>query len=242
VGRNLQDHLAVGVLTAARQPLTLLSAQSKRNLVRWLLTGRGMLSSNVAEAAAFVRSEPGLPAPDLELIFAPVLFLDEGLTQPTGHGVTAGPVLLTPASIGSIVLRSADPFEPPAIRPSYLSDAGGHDLRRLIEGLRLTRRILQAQPLRSYLGAEMAPGAQMKSDGELAAYVRDRSQTLYHPVGTCRMGTGRWAVVDSELRVRGVDGIRVVDASVMPVIPRGHTNAATIMLAEKAASLIQAAS
>jgi choline dehydrogenase len=144
VGRNLQDHLAVGVLTAARQPLTLVSAQSKRNLVRWLLTGRGMLSSNVAEAAAFVRSEPALPAPDLELIFAPVLFLDEGLTQPTEHGVTAGPVLLTPTSIGSIVLRSADPFERPVIRPSYLSDAGGHDLRRLIEGLRLTRRILQA--------------------------------------------------------------------------------------------------
>jgi choline dehydrogenase len=240
VGRNLQDHLAVGVLAAATQPLTLLSAPSKRNLMRWLLAGRGMLSSNVAEAAAFVRSEPGLPAPDLELIFAPVLFQDEGLTQPTEHGITAGPVLLAPRSAGSIVLRSADPFERPAIRASYLSDAGDHDLRRLIEGLRLTRRILQAQPLRSYLGAEMAPGAQVDSDGELGAYVRDRSQTLYHPVGTCRMGTGPSAVVDGELRVRGVDGIRVVDASVMPVIPRGHTNAATIMLAEKAADLLRA--
>jgi choline dehydrogenase len=241
VGRNLQDHLAVGVLTAARQPLTLLSAQSRRSLVRWLVAGRGMLSSNVAEAAAFVRSEPGLPAPDLELLFAPVLFLDEGLTRPTEHGVTAGPVLLQPRSAGSIELRSADPFEPPAIRPGYLSDAGGHDLRRLIAGLHLTRRILRTPPLRACLGAELAPGAQADSDDELAAFVRNRSQTLYHPVGTCRMGTGPGAVVDGGLRVRGVDGLRVVDASVMPVIPRGHTNAATIMLAERAADLIRAA-
>jgi choline dehydrogenase len=192
----------------------------------------------VLEAAAFVRSGAGLPAPDLELGFAPVLYLNQGLTAPTEHGFTLGACLLRPRSTGSIRLQSPDPHCPPRIDPPYLSDQGGQDLRTLVERVRLLRRIADAVAFHRYKGREIPPGTPGRADGDLEQLIRSRAQTLYHPVGTCRMGVDGGAVVDPCLCVHGVTGLRVADASVMPTEVRGHTNAPTIMIGEKAARLI----
>ena len=239
VGANLLDHLANGVLVRTQGVETLASAESLRNLASWALRGRGPLTSNVAEAAAFVRTRPDASTPDLELIFLPVLFEEEGLKQPTEDGLTLGVVLLQPRSAGTVSLRSPDPLDPPAIDPRYLTDPSGQDVRTLIHGLRLARRVLAQQPLASFVDEELLPGAGARSDDDLLAHLRARSQTLYHPVGTCRMGTDPLAVVDPTLRVRGIDGLRVVDASVIPRLPSGHTNWPTVMVAERAADLVR---
>jgi choline dehydrogenase-like flavoprotein len=240
VGANLQDHLASAVVVGCRKPVSLVGARSLGSLARYLLLRRGLLTSNVGEACAFVRTRPELPAPDLELIFAPVPFVDHGLVPPAGHGITIGAIALQPRSVGTVSLASADPLAPPAIDPRYLSGAGGEDLSVLLHGLRLARRIFATEPLAAYAGDCIEPAAGVDSDAALAAFVSEQAETLYHPVGTCRMGQDATAVVDAELRVRGVAGLRVVDASVMPVIMRGHPMAATIMLAEKAADLVRA--
>jgi len=207
----------------------------------WALFGRGPLTSNVGEAAAFVRTRPHLAAPDLELLFAPVLFEEEGLKEPTEDGLTLGVVLLQPKSSGTVTLRSADPLDLPAIDPRYLTDPGGDDLRTLLQGLRLARRVLAQEPLAGYVASELLPGAEARTDEALVAHLRATSQTLYHPVATCRMGTDPRTVVDPRLRVRGIEGLRIVDASVMPHLPSGHTNWPTVMIAERAAELIAAA-
>jgi choline dehydrogenase len=240
VGQNLQDHLAVGAIVAARQPISLASAETPGQLLRYLLLRRGMLTSNVGEACAFVRSAADVPAPDLELLFAPVPFENHGLTPPTSHGFTVGVVLLQPKSRGAVGLRSADSLARPRIVANYLSDPGGDDLRRMVQGLRLARHVLGMPALAPLVGDPVQPGPDVRSEADLARFVRERAETLYHPVGTCRMGVDEMAVVDPSLRVHGLDGLRVVDASVMPTIIRGHTNAPTIMIAEKGAELMRA--
>jgi choline dehydrogenase len=234
VGLNLQDHPVVTCHVEAIHPGTLYSAETAANLARYLLLRRGMLTSNAAEAAAFIHSHPGLPAPDLELIFAPGLFQNEGLTPPTGHGFTIFSVALQPHSAGSLRLRSADPLAKPEINPGYLSDPGHDDTRVLVAGLELARRIVSMPALKQLAGTELAPAAT-----DLQAHTRDTTQGLYHPVGTCRMGSDELAVVDHHLHVRGLNGLRVVDASIIPRIPRGHTNLPTMIIAEKAAQLIR---
>lgn len=240
VGRNLRDHLANGVL-AAVDAETLFTAERPRHLLPWLVAGRGPLTSNVAEAAAFVRIDPAAPAPDLELIFAPVLFEDEGTAPPSQDGVTVAAVLLQPRSVGEVRLASADPLAAPEIDPSYLTDAVGHDIRTLREGVRLARRVLAEAPLARHVTGELLPGAEAVDDNALDAHLRERSQTLYHPVGTCRMGEDGDAVVTPDLRVRGIAALRVVDASVIPALPRGHTYWPTVMVAERAAELMRGA-
>ncbi len=237
VGAHLEDHLSSGILVESRKPLSLYAAERPLQLVRYLLMRKGMLTSNVAEAAAFVRSRPELPAPDLELLFAPVLFEEGGLAPPRAHGFTIGAILLQPRSSGVLRLRSSDPFEAPSIEARYLSDAGGADLRTLVTGVELARRILSMPALAELAGVELEPG-----ELPLVDEIRAKAQTLYHPVGTCRMGTDDFAVVDPELRVHGIEGLRVVDASVMPRVPRGHTHLPTLMIAERAAQLIRAGS
>ena len=140
-----------------------------------------------------------------------------------------------------MLLRSADPSVPPAIDPRYLSDPSGQDMRTLLHGLRLARRVLAQEPLAQFVDGEIVPGETASSDEALLAHLRERSQTLYHPVSTCRMGSDPLAVVDPHLRVRGLEGLRVVDASVMPSLPSGHTNWPTVMIAERAAELLTAA-
>jgi choline dehydrogenase len=241
VGANLLDHLANGLLVRTKGVETLASADSLRNLARWALRGRGPLTSNLGEAVAFVRSQTDLSEPDVELLLAPVLFEEEGLKQPTEHGLTLAVVLLRPRSTGTVLVRSADPAVPPAIDPCYLSDSDGEDEATLLRGLRLARRVLAQEPLASFTDGEILPGDDARTDDDLRAHLRALSQTLYHPAGTCRMGSDAQSVVDPELHVRGVAGLRVADASVMPTLPRGHTNWPTVMIAERAATFVGAA-
>jgi choline dehydrogenase len=240
VGANLLDHLANGLLVRTRGVETLASAESVPNLVRWALLGRGPLTSNLGEAVAFVRSRPGLAVPDLELLLAPVLFEEEGLKPPSEHGLTLAVVLLEPRSSGTVLLRSSDARVPPAIDPQYLTDPGGEDAATLLRGLRLARRVLMQEPLSSFVEGEILPGDAARTDDALLAHVRALSQTLYHPAGTCRMGADAESVVDPLLRVRGIDGLRIADASVMPKLPHGHTNWPTVMIAERASEIVAA--
>ena len=238
VGQNLQDHPIVPVRFLTKRPVSLLKAKSLNNLARYLLLRRGMLCGSGVDVLAHLRTRADLPAADLQLLLMAVLWMDQGLEKPTQHGFTIGAAALKPRSRGAIKLSSKDRREPPVIQPNYCSDEGGEDLRVLIEGVRRARQIVSTAEFASLAGAEMTPGADVKSNEDLAAYVRQNAQTYFHPVGTCKMGEDEMAVVDRQLRVRGVERLRVVDASVMPTIPRANTNAATIMIAEKAADLI----
>jgi choline dehydrogenase len=240
VGRNLMDHLCVPVGFDAHDD-TLFAAEKIGQLANYLLRRRGMLTSNVGEAYGFVRSRDDLAVPDLELIYAPAPFFDEGVGEPhPRHAVVMGPILLKPKSRGTITLRSADPFDKPVIDPQYLSEPEDRDV--LMAGLRITARIAQTAAMRPVLGAIARPaGVVGLSDETLETALKSVSHTLYHPVGTCRMGADDASVVDPELRVRGVAGLRVADASVMPAIIRGHTHAPSVMIGEKAADLIRSA-
>jgi choline dehydrogenase len=210
-------------------------------LIDYLLRRRGMLTSNVGEAYGFVRSRPELHLPDLELIFAPAPYYDEGLlTEPPGHGVVFGPILVAPESRGQITLRSADPFAKPVVEPRYLSDPGGIDRAAMMEGLRMCARIAEAPALKDLLGPVARPryGIEL-NEATLELALNTCSHTVYHPLGTCRMGSDEASVVDPQLRVRGGAGLRVVDASVMPSAVRGHTHAPSVLIGEMAADLIR---
>ncbi|GFG51535.1 hypothetical protein MAGR_29760 [Mycolicibacterium agri] len=242
VGQNLMDHLVAPVGFDVSTADTLVAAEKPLQLANFLLRRRGMLTSNVGEAYGFVRSRPDLDVPDLELIFAPAPFFDEGIGDPYDrHAVVIGPILVKPRSRGSITLRSADPMDKPIIDPQYLSDDAGADRAALMAGLRITARIAQSPSMCAVLGAIARPrGATSLDDETLETALTAQSHTLYHPVATCRMGKDEASVVDPQLRVRGVDGLRVADASVMPAIVRGHTHAPSVLIGEKAADLIRA--
>ncbi|MEV6981234.1 GMC family oxidoreductase N-terminal domain-containing protein [Sphaerisporangium sp. NPDC051017] len=234
VGRNLMDHLAAGVVVECPVPVTLATAETPGNLARYLFGRRGPLSSNVGEAVAFLRTSPEEPAPDIELIFAPVPFVDHGLTPPSGHGLTIGAILLRPESRGRVILAEGGGV---VVDPCYLTAEA--DVRRLVAGLKRARALLETAALRPYAGRPMRPYGGETTDEELARYAREAAETLYHPAGTCKMGIDDDAVVDPTLRVIGVPGLRVADVSVMPSLNRGHTQAPTVMIAEKAADLIR---
>ncbi|MFD4179709.1 GMC family oxidoreductase [Rhodococcus sp. NPDC058514] len=239
VGRNLTDHL-VSMLGYSVESDSLFAAEKIPELVNYLVRRRGMLTSNVAEAYGFTRSRAELALPDLELIFGPAPFFDEGLVPATEHAAVIGTILLKPESRGEITLRSADHADKPIIDPRYLSDSGV-DRRAMLEGLRVCDALASAPALKSRLGAMIRPSMPARTPLEevLAAALERTSHTLYHPTGTCRMGKDAASVVDPELRVRGVDRLRVADASIMPTIIRGHTHAPSVLIGEKAADLIQ---
>jgi len=236
VGGNLQDHLAAPAIWLTEGTDSLHDHETLGALLRWQTTRTGPLASPVAEACAFVASRPGLPAPDLQFHVAAVSFADNALAEPPGPGFTMAPVLVSVASRGSIRLRSADPTWRPAIDAGYLS--ADEDLEALVAGVALAREIASLGALPKWLREEYLPGAAASTPDGIRDAVRRHSQTLYHPVGTCAMGAGDAGVVDTECRVHGVAGLRVVDASVMPVVPRGNTNAPTMAVAEKAADHI----
>jgi len=233
VGQGLQDHCMAIILFDAGGNDSLYAAESPKQLLRLVLRRRGMLTSNVGEAAAFVRTDASLSAPDLELIFAPVLYVEEGLVPPPSHGFSIAAVGLQPRSRGSVRLSSPDPLDPPEIDPAFLQESA--DMEVLVEGVKLARTIADGRPLARWLEGERTPGGQVESDEEIAGWIRSNAHTIYHPVATCALGR----VVDAELRVRGLDGLRVADASVIPQLVRGHTHAATTMVAERAADLIK---
>jgi choline dehydrogenase len=237
VGANLQDHPAVPVAYECTQPITFASAESFTNLIRYMAFKTGPLASNVAEAGGFVKTSAGLPAPDLQYHFAPGYFVEHGFQKIKEHAYTFGPTLIRPHSRGSITLRSSNPLDAPLIQANYFADS--RDMQTMVEGLKLARLLGAANAFGKYRKRELCPGPEATDDKALRAHILKYAETLYHPVGTCKMGNDPAAVVDSELRVRGVDGLRVVDASVMPFVPGGNTNAPTIMIAEKAADLIK---
>lgn len=246
VGANLQDHLVAGLAPAAHGG-TLYDAEKPAELVKYLVARKGMLTSNAAEAYGFVRTPvadaAGVPEglPDIEIIFVPGPYVGEGLVPMPAHGLTVAAILLRPISRGTIRLASADPAEAPLIDPAYLSDADDIDATTLRAGLAECERLIDTEALRKITtGGWVLPegGEHMTPADRAELSLRRYSHTLYHPVGTARMGTDAASVVDPELRVRGVAGLRVADASVMPTVIRGHTNAPAIVIGEVAADLI----
>jgi choline dehydrogenase len=240
VGANLRDHL-VALLAVDAEKDTLFTAEKIGQVASYLTRKSGMLTSNIAEAYGFVRSQPELALPDIEIIFAPVAFIGEGLILHDTHGLSIGAILLQPESTGTIRLASADPLAKPIIDPRYLTDAAGRDRAALRRGLGICEQILGTPTM-----TRLTTGHFIQPEGseKLSAAERDElaitryAHTLYHPVGTARMGSDAGSVVDPELRVRGVEGLRIADASIMPDIIRGHTNAPSIVIGEKAADLI----
>ncbi len=245
VGEGLQDHYAMRVVHRVTQPITLNErARGPRlwwEIARWLATGGGLLAFSPAHVGAFVRSRPDLELPDLQFVFTPASYSDGVVGQLQREpGMTLGVWQMRPESRGHVRIRSANPDEAPAIQPNYLSAEA--DRRSAIDGLRWARRLLASAALAPYRGPETLPGADAVSDDELLGYARARGATVYHAVGTCRMGIDPTAVVGPDLRVRGLTSLRVVDASVMPTMVSANTNAATLMIAEKASDMILAAS
>ncbi|WP_313076588.1 GMC family oxidoreductase N-terminal domain-containing protein [Melaminivora sp.] len=245
VGEQLHDHPdVVLVLDAPRLAESFgLSLGGGWRLLKalheWRSHRTGPLTTNFAEAGGFLRSSPELPEPDLQLHFVVGKLVNHGRTSSWGHGYSCHVCLLQPASRGSVRLASADPLAPPLVDPAFLAEE--EDLARLVRGVHLTRRVLEQPPLARHGARELPGSAQARSDTEVAQFIRQHADTIYHPVGSCRMGPGARDVVDDQLRVHGTRGLRVVDASVMPRIVSGNTNAPTVMIAERAVDLIRQA-
>jgi len=241
VGANLQDHPDFCTVSRCTRPITYDFSRTQALMVgmRYLLTRSGPGVSNLAEAGGFVRTALAPDSrPDVQLHFVPAQLDEHGRNRLPGHGFTIHACVLRPASRGRLTLRSGRPTDPPRIAPHYLSEP--QDLEVLLEGVRLSRQIIAAAPFDDFRGREVFPGEGVSERRELEAIVRRKLETIYHPVGTCRMGRDAAAVVDGALRVRGVEALRVVDASVMPRLIGGNTNAPTIMIAEKAADMLLA--
>jgi choline dehydrogenase len=235
VGRNLQDHLDVAVAYACTQPISWGTLSAEAESV-YRASRKGPLSSNGPEAGGFLKTRQDLPMPNLQFHFSPGWSVGFGPDRPVGHGFAFWPALLRPESRGHLTLRSRDPFAPPLIQPNYLACAADIDV--LVQGMLIARRLAHTQAFASVLGREIQPGPAVQSTAELHAYIRSHASTVYHPVGTCKMGSDPLAVVDAQLRVHGVAGLRVADASIMPSIVNGNTNAPAIMIGEKLAELL----
>jgi choline dehydrogenase len=236
VGANLSDHAAAQLVWTTPEPESLLLALEPPALEQYEATQTGPFASNLAEAGGFARVGDGAPAPDTQFHLAPVHIVDEGLSDPEAHGVWASPCLLTPHSRGSVRLLSKDPTAKPVVHNAFYTE--GDDVQRMIAGLRLLLDICAQPAMQPYAQTPFNTPAD-DSEQALRAHVARTTFAIYHPVGTCRMGHDAEAVVDTELRVNGLEGLRVIDASVMPVVPRGNTNAPTIAIAERAADLIR---
>ncbi|HXD55473.1 MAG TPA: FAD-dependent oxidoreductase [Solirubrobacteraceae bacterium] len=236
VGENLSDHPATQLVWTTPEPESLLLALEPEALAEFEATQTGPFTSNLAESGGFARVEAGAPAPDIQFHVAPVHIVEEGMRDPEAHGVWVSPCLLTQHSRGNVRLASADPTAKPIIHNDFY--ASGNDMERMIAGLRLALDVCAQPAMRPY-AAEPFNVPDGDSDEAIRAHAARTTFAVYHPVGTCRMGTDAEAVVDAELRVNGLQGLRVVDASVMPKVPRGNTNAPTIALAERAADLIR---
>ena len=240
VGQNLQDHLDVTIIHEMSQPLSAYSQQKglKKLAVglEYLMKQTGAGADNHLQAGAFLKSRAGLEMPDLQIHFLNAIMRDHAKEQADTDGYTVHACQLRPESRGSILLASADPFEPPAIDPNYL--ATEEDRRAMREAVKMVRDVCAQDSLKPYNGAEIMPGESVRSDDEIDRFVRQHGETIYHPVGTVAMGANQDSPLDGDLKVRGVDRLRVVDASVMPTLIGGNTNAPTIMIAEKVSDLI----
>jgi len=232
VGANLQDHPTTNLVFSHDEPVSLLAAGSPESATQYEESGRGPLASNGPEVGGFLRTRPGATAPDVQFHVAPMMFVAGGLAAPTEHAISYGPCVLAPASRGRVSILSADPTVKPSIEHRYYAEPA--DMAVAVEGVRAALDISRRPGLATYTTRPLLT-PESESDEDLRAFVRRATQTLYHPSGTCAMGT----VVDADLRVNGVEGLRVVDASVLPTLVRGNTNAPTIAIAEKAADLVR---
>ena len=245
VGQNLHDHPDVVLVMNAPKARDLLGLSLSgvgrilKGIVEWRRQRTGLLTTNFAEAGGFLKSQPGEAIPDLQLHFVIGKLVNHGRTTTWGHGYSCHVCLLRPRSRGSVQLASKDPLAAPLIDPDFLG--ARDDVERLVRGFKLVRQILAQPALAAIGGTEQAASAAAQNDLQLEHFIRDHADSIYHPVGSCRMGKGPLDVVDAQLRVRGIEALRVVDAAIMPRIVGGNTNAPVIMIAEKAADMIKAA-
>lgn len=245
VGQNLQEHISAPVhfmsplatsygISLAAMPRILWNA------LLYATTRKGFFGNNIVESGGFIRTQPGLDRPDIQQIFVPTHQGKPGQLLAWGHGFRVTSVLVRPKSKGRIGLASNNVSDAPVIDFRFFSDPGGEDMRTLIRGIKDARRIMMAPAFDKYRGAAVWPAENVQTDDELEDFVREFSSTVFHPVGTCKMGRDEMAVVDDRLRVRGISGLRVIDASIMPNVTTGNTNAPTIAIAEKGADMIKA--
>jgi choline dehydrogenase len=236
VGKNLQDHMDV-YLTAETTPVSFNESDRPDRVIlyglEYLIYKSGPLTACVCEAGAFLRSSDEIGSPDIQIHCLPAFVIDHGRQRVKGHGLTINTCNLRPRSIGEVTLRSADPTQNPLIDPNFLADP--YDWKISIEGFKFGRRLLQSRAFAPFIKREHMPGAQVQSDADIKAYIRQWSKTDYHPVGSCKMGHDEQAVVDTDLRVRGLEGLRVIDASIMPTLISGNTSAPSTMIGEKGA-------
>ena len=246
VGANLHDHIDVVQVVDTPQVKDLFglsftgAVNAIKGIFEWRRARTGMLTTNFAEAGGFIKSSPGETLPDLQLHFVIGKLVDHGRKTVFGHGYSCHVCLLRPKSRGSVQLASSDPMAVPLIDPNFFGERD--DMDRLLRGFKLMRGVLQQPALAGYRGRELPASAVAQSDAEIETFIRGHADTIYHPVGTCRMGSAAMDVVDAQLRVHGMQGLRVVDASIMPSIVGGNTNAPVIAIAEKAADMIRSAS
>jgi len=240
VGKNLQDHLDASIQYESTQPITLYSQSNPLNAMKtglsYMLFKKGLATGQGLESGVFVKSRPDLDNPDLQFHFIAALMNDHTRKRADRHGFMAHVCQLRPQSRGYISIKSADPLVAPVIQPNYLE--ADEDRRAMREGTKIARDLFAQAAFDSYRGPELMPGAAVRTDAQIDAWLRKTAETIYHPVGSAKMGNDAESVVDEQLRVYGVEGLRVVDASVMPTLVSGNTNAPTIMIAEKASDMI----
>ena len=240
VGRNLQDHLCTNVHLALKDPISY-DGQDRYpkallHGIRWLLYRNGPAASVIVEGGGFFQTE-GATRPDLQIHIAPAMVVRGGQTRLDGHGFTINSTFLRPRSIGSVKLRSSNFADEPLVDPNYLSDP--HDRAMALKSVRIIREVLAQSEIARFIKGERLPGPAARTDEEIMSYIRQYACCDYHPVGTCKMGVDEMSVVDPELRVRGIEGLRVIDSSIMPVLISGNTNGPTMMIGEKGADLIK---
>jgi choline dehydrogenase len=232
VGKNLQDHLDVCTLMTTHDPVGYDKLNDAAVALRYLFGRKGPGSSNIAEAGGFIVSRHATDnRPDIQMHFVPALLDDHGRNILQGHGMTIHACTLRPESRGEVTLRSANPADAPAMQPNYLSKS--YDRTMMLECVKLSRLIYAQKPFNSHRGIELFPGTQAREDESIMEFIRKKAETIYHPIGTCKMGNDEMAVVDPQLNVRGMQGLSVVDCSIMPTLVSGNTNAPAIMIAEK---------
>jgi len=241
VGENLQDHLQARVMYKVKQPITINDElKSVRGRIsmgwRWLAHRTGPLAIGINYGGMFARALPQAASPDIQFHFAALSAEMAGAATHPWPGCTFSMCQLRPTSRGTVMIKSRDPLAAPAMRPNYLSTE--LDCRTMVEGVKVARKLARTRALEHLIGDEYRPGDSAQSDDEVLEFVRNYGATIFHPVGTCKMGAGPESVVDARLRVHGVAGLRVVDASIMPTLVSGNTNAPVVMIAEKAADLI----